>query len=200
MVLYRYWMGIDIFALDYYVKDEKNETGSFSHRLTKFKFKGTYLDLFLERLEEFFQKHVDVGVDAIAVMPRSDKGSEPREGVTEMMRRLSQKQNVGCFSLLRTRDVKPQHKCAGFQERCENVKNSLGVPAGVHGKTVMIFDDANASGASLCEAARVLRENGAKAVFAVVLGINKSKEADKFKEEYAVLRDGQKISEVMKHA
>ena len=90
---------------------------------------------------------------------------------------------------MRVKTVKPQHGL-NFRERFENQKDSLDCRGDVSGETIVVLDDVSTSGGSLIEAARALREKGAT-VFAIVLGINKSRE------EYTELGAGQKLSEVV---
>ena len=73
--------------------------------------------------------------------------------------------------LVRTRQTRPQ---ADIQEREQRLENVSGVinctdPDGVRGRTILLVDDVCTSGATLDECAKVLKQNGARKVIALVV-------------------------------
>jgi len=68
----------------------------------------------------------------------------------------------------------PQMNIKNYQERIENVKNVFGLKNSIDkkiikNKNILIVDDIATTGATLFECAQVLKENGAKKVFAAVV-------------------------------
>jgi len=72
--------------------------------------------------------------------------------------------------LLRTRATESQTKCEGSKERAENVSGAFTIthPETVRGKNVLLIDDVFTSGATMNEAVRALKKNGANKIFALV--------------------------------
>ena len=72
--------------------------------------------------------------------------------------------------LLKTRNTPSQVSLAG-RERLTNLQNSFDVsdPNRVWGKTILLVDDISTTGTTLCEAARVLKNSGAKKVIGLVV-------------------------------
>ena len=77
---------------------------------------------------------------------------------------------LATYALVRIKHTDPQ---AGLTKttRLENIAGSFSVPnpAMVHKKTIILVDDVKTTGATLNEAARVLKECGAKRVWAVTI-------------------------------
>lgn len=73
----------------------------------------------------------------------------------------------------RIKNTKPQTELKNYEERKENLKNSFefldGGKQKIKNKSVLIVDDVYTSGATLNEAAKVLRRGGAKEIRALVL-------------------------------
>jgi predicted amidophosphoribosyltransferase len=74
-------------------------------------------------------------------------------------------------TLLRTRATPPQAEVKGEDARRANVAECFKVPApaDVRGKNIVLFDDVATSGATLTEAARVLKLAGAKNIIGFVV-------------------------------
>lgn len=74
-------------------------------------------------------------------------------------------------SLLRVRMTKPQQQTSSKEERLENSKGAFAIKDGVSfdQKIVWLIDDVATTQSTLTECARVLKEAGAKKVYAVVL-------------------------------
>jgi ComF family protein len=70
--------------------------------------------------------------------------------------------------LVRTKNTKPQVELSG-EERRQNIVGAFAVsdPNVVKNKTILLVDDVKTTGATLEEAARVLKEAGAKRVWAM---------------------------------
>ncbi|MEK7090858.1 MAG: ComF family protein [Patescibacteria group bacterium] len=73
--------------------------------------------------------------------------------------------------LVKLKNTLPQAECADRRERLENIIGSFGLNPGsdVRGKNILLIDDVSTTGATLNEAARVLREAGANKIFAAVV-------------------------------
>lgn len=73
--------------------------------------------------------------------------------------------------LRRTRATEQQASLDSHDERKRNVADAFRVvaPGAIAGRTIVLVDDVSTSGATLTEAARVLREAGCKTVWAVVV-------------------------------
>src|SRR4030042_2746057 len=76
--------------------------------------------------------------------------------------------------LARRKYNKPQMKVKNYQDRLENVKDVFCLKpdfdsGSIRGKKLLLVDDIATTGATLWECAKVLKENGAKKVFAVVI-------------------------------
>lgn len=85
---------------------------------------------------------------------------------------LGTRWGVGVASLLkRKRATEQQIEMASYSKRRENVAGAFEVkdPAACSGQTVILVDDVSTSGATLYEAARALREAGARTVWAIAI-------------------------------
>jgi len=87
--------------------------------------------------------------------------------------------------LRRQRYTPPQMKIKKYSERLSNLQDAFVVarsiadgppvggpsasPQNLHGKTILLIDDIATTGATLFECAKVLKQNGAKKVFAAVI-------------------------------
>lgn len=73
--------------------------------------------------------------------------------------------------LFKTKNHLPQNKIKNRQERMNNVINSFGLKNGekIKDKIILLVDDVSTTGATLREARNILKENGAKKVYAFTL-------------------------------
>lgn len=73
--------------------------------------------------------------------------------------------------LRRSRATEPQTRLNSHDERRRNIANAFRVvgPEAIAGQTIILVDDVSTSGATLAEAARVIREVGCKTVWAIVV-------------------------------
>lgn len=76
-------------------------------------------------------------------------------------------------TLVRIRFTRPQMKTDSREERLTNLKNAFAITKGkesmIHGKSLWLIDDVTTTGTTLKECAAVLKRNGAKSVFGIVL-------------------------------
>lgn len=73
------------------------------------------------------------------------------------------------FSLQRIKETKPQSQMRMNIEKQKNIKNCFIVKKKIGGDNYILVDDLITSGATIKEAARLLKKNGAKRVFALAL-------------------------------
>lgn len=73
--------------------------------------------------------------------------------------------------LARVHDKGSQTKCRDPKERAENVADAFSVsrPEAIHGTNILLLDDVFTSGATMREAVRILKRNGARRVLALVV-------------------------------
>jgi ComF family protein len=75
--------------------------------------------------------------------------------------------------LIRKKHTSPQMKIKTYQQRLSNLHNAFAIDpekrSSIQGKTILLVDDVATTGATLFECAKVLKQNGAKKVFAIVL-------------------------------
>ena len=73
--------------------------------------------------------------------------------------------------LKRTKNNKPQVGLRGNDERRKNMENCFAIlnPLAISNKNIILVDDVITSGATLNEAARILKENGARKILALVV-------------------------------
>ncbi len=73
--------------------------------------------------------------------------------------------------LFKIKNVGAQMALADYEKRAANVKNCFGVSnkEKIIGKNILLFDDVCTSGATMKEAVRVLKENGAKKIIGLVI-------------------------------
>lgn len=87
--------------------------------------------------------------------------------------------NVNCKSLVRKRHTLPQMSLRTYKERTKNIKNAFRVanPDSVKGKTVLLIDDIMTTGATMFEAVKTLKRNGAGKTYGIVVARKFSKTA-----------------------
>lgn len=79
--------------------------------------------------------------------------------------------------LKRTRYTPPQMKIKDFSRRKSNIKNAFAVrnESEVKGKTILLVDDIATTGSTIFECARVIKDAGAREVYAAVIARQESK-------------------------
>jgi ComF family protein len=81
-------------------------------------------------------------------------------------------------TLVRNRYTYPQMEIKDYPRRKNNIAKAFGVKnkASIKGKSIILVDDVATTGSTLFECAEVLKKNGAKEVFAVVIARQEIKE------------------------
>ena len=76
-----------------------------------------------------------------------------------------------CKTLKRKKFKKPQMKIKGYQARFENIKDSFEIinASQIKNKDIILIDDISTTGATLIEAAKILKHNGAKKIYGLVV-------------------------------
>lgn len=81
--------------------------------------------------------------------------------------------NIGCLTnvLYKIKETASQVSVKNREERLNNLKGSFGVknPELIKNKNIVLIDDVSTTGATIREAAKVLREAGAKKIIALVV-------------------------------
>ena len=149
--------------------------GSVRDSLHRYKFEGltAYADIY----SEFIVKCIDenqISCDSITWVPLSrrrlrKRGYDQAELLAKLIaKRLGQRP---VRLLKKLRDTPPQSKTGSVEKRRANIAGAYAClrPELVQGKQVLLVDDIVTTGATLSEAAGVLKRAGAKAVIAVTL-------------------------------
>lgn len=73
--------------------------------------------------------------------------------------------------LCKIKNTYPQAECRSHRERLKNIRGSFAVSPNVdvRGKNILLIDDVSTSGATLDEAAQVLKKSGANKIYAAVV-------------------------------
>lgn len=77
--------------------------------------------------------------------------------------------------IIRHKYTSPQMKIGKYSERRKNIQDAFAIhletksPSGLKNKKILLIDDIATTGATLFECAKVLKQNGAKKVFAAVI-------------------------------
>ena len=85
---------------------------------------------------------------------------------------LAEKLNLEfCGALLRVKATKPQVKTKDSEERAKNVDGCFKIirPEFIEGKNIILIDDVFTSGATMNEAVKVLKQNNARKILALVI-------------------------------
>ena len=146
--------------------------------LRRFKYHGTYglaspltkilHDLIKPYLSSFSEKTVILPIP-IHLRKELDRGYNQAALLAE---KLSAETKIPFDAgLLKKIKATPSQTALSGRERVLNVYDSFGVkfPERVKNKTVLLVDDISTTGATLSEAARVLKSSGAKAVIGLVV-------------------------------
>ena len=146
--------------------------------LRRFKYHGTYGLAYplSEMLHDLIKPHLSSFEKNAVVLPipafprrKNLRGYNQAELLAQ---NLSEKISLPCRpeAILKIRNTPSQTSLRGL-ERILNVRDSFAVsdPQAVKNKTVLLVDDITTTGATLSEAARVLKESGAKKVIGLVV-------------------------------
>lgn len=169
------------FAIGHYV-DMKDGNDDFSKKMMHFYKFGNDMDFFLSRFLDIYKTYFEndkLKFDIISLVPTHEKS-----GINKNMQALAEKLSIVIKIpheqiLARNRAIKGSHEISTFKERYENIGGSMDVIENVSGKNIILMDNVVITGTTLLEAARVLKENGAKTVVCMSLGLGiKGKETD----------------------
>ncbi|MBI4132845.1 MAG: ComF family protein [Candidatus Sungbacteria bacterium] len=138
----------------------------------------------LSSLKVFFADAIVSFLELYAIRPRPEsmlvpiplhRFREQARGFNQaalLAEELGRRLDLGVRSpLYRRRMTEPQIDMPSYDKRRDNVARAFAVndPALVRGRTVILVDDVATSGATLSEAARVLRRAGARSVWAIAI-------------------------------
>lgn len=142
-------------------------------RVHAFKYQGEKMQLewLLERALHMLAKHQHFKeVDAVVFVP-STKGDRAYEPVKLFAEKLRQRLGVQtAYQLRKMRTTHPQKDMTTLEQKRRNVAGAFTVDApSVSGQRVLLVDDIYDSGATINEAARVLKNAGARKVYALTL-------------------------------
>lgn len=129
--------------------------------------------LLKEKLEDFPKKNFVITFVPLHFKRKNERGFNQSKLLAENLSIICKKP---CFTLLkRQKYILPQTEL-NKKQRQENIKNAfifIGNQNDIKNKVVLIVDDVFTTGATLNECAKVLRENGAKEVWGIVLAHQK---------------------------
>ncbi len=122
-----------------------------------------------------FQSVLLPDFDLVTAVPlhrkrESQRGYNQAEVIARYLARFSNRPYIDAIK--RTVFTAPQAKTIAKSERLKKLENafSLNLPVSIiKGKTVLLVDDVATTGTTLNECAKILRQNGAKMVCAVVV-------------------------------
>lgn len=149
--------------------------GSVRDSLLRYKFDS--VTAYSEIYAEFLAKSIDENAlfcDIITWAPLSrkrlrDRGYDQAELIAWA---LSKRMNISCEALLeKWRDTKPQSGIKDAKERRANAEGAYRIKSGTscEGKTILLVDDIVTTGSTLTECGKILREAGAKRIYAATV-------------------------------
>ena len=146
--------------------------------LRRFKYHGIYgiAHPLAKMLHDILKPHLSsLGPEALIVPIPAHRARARERGYNqaELLARAFSEQisfPLDADILIKTKDTPSQISLKG-RERLWNVKDSFGVQnaAALEGRTILLVDDISTTGATLSEAARVLKQSGAKEVIGLVV-------------------------------
>jgi len=139
-------------------------------------------EFFGNRIYSFFQKEIEKENIPLFENPlfipiplhkkkERERGFNQAELIARSFMKASGKSAPPETRILKKRIYTPsQTEQKNVGERIKNVKKSFSVefPELIHGRDIFLFDDVHTSGATMHEAVRVLRQNGARNILALV--------------------------------
>ena len=170
-----------ILGLGHYKKADSGND-EFSRQAIHFYKYGYFEDLFLEQLKDLMERYFMMAVpkfDFMTLYP-----TRQRNGFNTYMDGLLKKLSaLTCMPyrqiLTRKKDIKPNHDLKTFEERKNNVADSIELLEDVKGKRVIVVDNTSTTGISLIEVTNQLLAKGASTVVCLCLALSdKEKETD----------------------
>lgn len=116
-------------------------------------------------------------IDVVTYVPMDKKGLY-RRGYNQtkiMAYEISGLSGIPCKGLLKKVKATAEQKKLGAEERRKNIAGAFALlgKTDVKGSRVLVIDDVSTTGSTLCEAARALKDGGAKKVFGAVFAKTK---------------------------
>ncbi len=130
------------------------------------------------RWAKLLEQHPELPEPSV-VIPVPPSTAREFDPVTALARRLATELEISALLsvLVKTRATKPQKELTSLAQKQANVAGAFALKGDVRGKHIVLVDDLFDSGATLCEAARVLTRGGAASL--VVLTLTKTIHADR---------------------
>lgn len=161
------------FAADYQNPLVKELINNFKYRFAK-KISSTLGYIFSAYLEKLPIKET-VSDWLIIPIPlhKSRKNWRGFNQAEEIAKQINQKYNfkISAQNLIRIKNTSPQAEISGWQERKDNINLAFKVqyPDNLKNKNIILLDDVRASGATLEEAALVLKQAGVKTIIGLTV-------------------------------
>ncbi len=133
------------------------------------KFDESFIDIWYRMIDVIIKKY-RLSEAAICNVPDKPGSNCKFCSITSTISRLLGIDDISC-NFLCVRNY-GENKLKNQEDRAESVRESFTYSGSLEGKTVFLIDDIVTTGSTIAECVSVLRANGAKAVIAVVLGIN----------------------------
>lgn len=165
---------LDSFAAVWYYEDSVRSS------LLQFKFHGrrAYADSYGRLLADRLRENPSGAYDLLVWVPvsrlrRLRRGYDQTELIARSLSRELGLKRVS--ALKKIRHTRPQSGIKGFEDRKANVQGAyrVTVPEKVAGKRILLVDDILTTGATMSEAARMLKEAGAKEVHGAAVAAKK---------------------------
>lgn len=152
------------------------EYGTAAEAIYRLKYGGRreYADFFGEQITEYLGEFIrDVCPDGIVPIPlhRRRRASRGYNQAALLAKAVGRRLNIPVYPemLVRVRNTAPQKKL-NAEERQNNLKRAFNMGRNdVKLKTIIVMDDIYTTGATIDEAARVLKEAGAESIYFITL-------------------------------
>ncbi len=170
------------FAIDHYLDVDKG-ADEFSKKLIHFYKYRNDIDFFSSELIEIFKTYFEkdrdkLNFDIVTLMPTHEKnGINPN--MLHLVEQFSAAINIPYGQIgIRNKTTKKQHEISNFNERYENVQDSISIVGEVKDKNILVLDNVVITGITLVSFVDALKRKGAKNVVCLALGLSR-KEKDK---------------------
>lgn len=141
----------------------------------KFNARSELVDLLsYEMADVYFKYYDDIDFDGICFVPTSfaRKLYYGFNHTRLLAKSVAKRTGLPLLNVLRQIGRKKKQHILRASLRAANVLGVYGVSGDVKGKTLLLIDDIVTTGATLNECAKVLKQNGAKAVYCLTANIN----------------------------
>ncbi|MBE6700790.1 MAG: ComF family protein [Ruminococcaceae bacterium] len=137
-------------------------------------------NVFSKKFAEYFRKEIEASLkehnlidklDLIVFVPRDRSGKRKYgfDQAEELAKETSSATGIPYESIIKRVGKAKKQKFLKAEERIENVKNKFTTKGNVIDKSILVVDDVVTTGATVCEIARILKENGAKSIYVFTL-------------------------------